>query len=101
MRFARQRFIDQFFVYGWPVAQVDAGRGLRVDAANQVLVQLFRYERHEWREQGDKRDQALIEREVRGHLVLVHASFPEAFATAPQVPVRQILQEFLDGCRRL
>ena len=101
MRFARQRFIDQFFVYGWPIAQVDAGRGLRVDAANQVLVQLFRHERHERREQGDKRGQALVEREVRGYLVVVHAGFPEALATAPQVPVRQIFQEFLDGCRGL
>src|SRR5258708_7174625 len=88
MRLVRQLFVEQFLIHLWPIAQVNAESSFPVDAAHQVLIQLFRRERHERSEQLDECGQALVQREVCRHLIVVQGSFPEAFAAAAQVPVR-------------
>src|SRR5258708_11349137 len=98
MRLVGQLFVEQFLIHLWPIAQVNAERCMLVDAAHQVLIQLFRRERHEGSEQLDECGQALVQREVCRHLLVVQGSFPEAFAAAAQVPVREVLQELLRDC---
>ncbi len=92
----------QCFVYAGgiglgPVRQVDRFGSRRVSRAHQVLVQFFGDEGHGGGEQLAQRDQGLVQGGVGGLLVEVGLALPEAAARAAQVPLRQVVDESLDG----
>src|SRR6185312_959290 len=49
LRFGVQRIVDFRAVGGWPLGEMDARRGRRVERADEVLVELFGDERRERR----------------------------------------------------
>src|SRR6266480_2040609 len=100
VRFVSELLINQFLLYLRPVAEMDAERCSRVDATCQVLIELFCQEGHKWCEQGEQRSQALIKCQVCRQFVIVEFRFPDALATAAQVPVGEVLQECLQDFSR-
>ena len=83
MCIAGQLLIDELLVHLGPVTEMNAQCCLFINAANEVLVEFFRHEWQEGREQGDQCCQALVEREVCCQLIIVKLRLPDAFATAP------------------
>ena len=88
---AQQRLVGQRRVVRRVVAEVDTLRRGRVVRADEILVDLLRQERDDRGQRLRQRHQRLVEGRVGAGLVGVVAAAPEARATAPDVPVREVV----------
>ena len=85
--------IDERGVAHGEIRQMHAFRSVRIDGADQILIDGFRHERRERRSQKRHRFQDSEERIERVGLVLRHFTRPVALSSSADVPVGQLLRK--------
>ncbi|SCH04502.1 Uncharacterised protein [uncultured Ruminococcus sp.] len=93
--------ILEFIVRYRVAAKMHAFRRRRIDAANQIAVNLLTHEGDHRRCELCYRNQRSIKRHIRAHLVIRHPLNPEALPVAPHIPVTQLIHKILQAAGRL
>ena len=89
--------VDPAFIRRGEVAEMDAFRRGGVETAHQIAVDILAHEgNHRGRQLGDGHQRG-IQGHIRGDLILRHAGDPIALPAAADIPVAQLVHEFLQG----